>query len=207
MFLVALGVLLFWMIGAHFWLPLPLAYLNTTSAQVSAFCLAHLHESQPVPGEYILIIEGSSVTSRGVNGGALERSLRAAGIPVTVLQLSLSGANHLERLQLLQNFANSLSSSDWNRLRRSRLILGHEVQALYDRDPLLNYGNNPFTSTTLAYSNPDNLPILVNWITNRYDLRELWNRRFDLPLIATQFLYNALRISYLSYATRQTALC
>ena len=197
MFLVALGVLLFWMIGAHFWLPLPLAYLNTTSAQVSAFCLAHLHESQPVPGEYILIIEGSSVTSRGVNGGALERSLRAAGIPVTVLQLSLSGANHLERLQLLQNFANSLSSSDWNRLRRSRLILGHEVQALYDRDPLLNYGNNPFTSTTLAYSNPDNLPILVNWITNRYDLRELWNRRFDLPLIATQFLYNALRISYL----------
>jgi hypothetical protein len=197
MFLVALGVLLFWMVGAHFWLPLPLAYLNTTSAQVTAFCLEHLHESQPVPGEYILIIEGSSVTTRGVNGGALERSLRAAGVPVTVLQLSLSGANHLERLQLLQNFANSLSSSDWNRLRQSRLILGHEVQALYDRDPLLNYGNNPFTPNTLAYSNPDNLPILVNWITNRYDLRELWNRRFELQLIATQFLYNALRISYL----------
>jgi hypothetical protein len=185
------------MVGAHFWLPLPLAYLNTTSAQVTAFCLEHLHESQPVPGEYILIIEGSSVTTRGVNGGALERSLRAAGVPVTVLQLSLSGANHLERLQLLQNFANSLSSSDWNRLRQSRLILGHEVQALYDRDPLLNYGNNPFTPNTLAYSNPDNLPILVNWITNRYDLRELWNRRFELQLIATQFLYNALRISYL----------
>jgi len=33
---------------------------------------------------------------------------------VTVIQLSLSGANHLERLQLLQNFADSLSSSDWN---------------------------------------------------------------------------------------------
>ncbi len=195
--LVALGVSFLWMVGAHFWLPLPLAYLNTTSAQVTSFCLEHLHESQPIPGEYILIIEGSSVTSRGVNGGALERLLRAAGVPVTVLQLSLSGANHLERLQLLQNFANSLSSSDWDRLRQSRLILGHEVQALYDRDPLLNYGNNPFTPTTLAYSNPDNLPILVNWITDRYDLRELWNRRSDLQLLATQFLYNALRISYL----------
>lgn len=196
-FLVATGVLFLWMVGAHFWLPLSLAYLGTTSAQVTAFCVKHLHESQPVPGEYILIIEGSSVTSRGVDGVALERSLRTAGIPVTVIQLSLSGANHLERLQLLQNFANSLSASDWRRLRDSRLILGHEVQALYDRDPLLNYGNNPFTPTTLAYSNPDNLPTLINWITNRYDLRELLNRRSILQLIATQFLYNALRISYL----------
>jgi hypothetical protein len=197
MFLVAMGVLLFWIVWAHFSLPLPLAYLSTTSAQVTAFCVQHLHESQPVPGEYILIIEGSSVTTRGLDGAALERSLRTAGIPVTVIQLSLSGANHLERLQLLQNFANSLSSNDWKRLSESRIILGHEVQALYDRDPLLNYGNNPFTPTTLAYSNPDNLPILINWITERYDLREFWNRRSDLQLIATQFVYNALRISYL----------
>jgi hypothetical protein len=197
MLVAGLVVLLAWMVGAHFWLPLPLAFLNTTSAQVTAFCVEHLHRSRPVPGEYILIIEGSSVTTRGVDGAALERSLRTTGIPVTVIQLSLSGANHLERLQLLQNFADSLSSSDWKRLRESRLILGHEVQALYDRDPLLNYGNNPFTPTTLAYSNPDNLPTLLNWITGRYDLRELWNRRSELQLIATQFLYNALRISYL----------
>jgi hypothetical protein len=197
MLVAGLVVLLVWMVGADFWLPLPLAFLNTTSAQVTAFCVEHLHQSRPVPGEYILIIEGSSVTTRGVDGAALERSLRRAGIPVTVIQLSLSGANHLERLQLLQNFADSLSSSDWKRLRESRLILGHEVQALYDRDPLLNYGNNPFTPTTLAYSNPDNLPTLLNWITGRYDLRELWNRRSELQLIATQFLYNALRISYL----------
>src|SRR6267378_477807 len=197
MLVTGLVVLLVWMVGADFWLPLPLAFLNTTSAQVTAFCVEHLHQSRPVPGEYILIIEGSSVTTRGVDGAALERSLRRAGIPVTVIQLSLSGANHLERLQLLQNFADSLSSSDWKRLRESRLILGHEVQALYDRDPLLNYGNNPFTPTTLAYSNPDNLPTLLNWITGRYDLRELWNRRSELHLIATQFLYNALRISYL----------
>lgn len=197
MLVAGLVVLLVWMVGAHFWLPLPLAFLNTPSAQVTAFCVEHLHQSRPVPGEYILIIEGSSVTTRGVDGLALERSLRSAGIPVIVIQLSLSGANHLERLQLLQNFADSLSSSDWKRLRESRLILGHEVQALYDRDPLLNYGNNPFTPTTLAYSNPDNLPTLLNWITGRYDLRELWNRRSELQLIATQFLYNALRISYL----------
>ncbi len=197
MLVTGLVVLLAWMVGAHFWLPLLLAFLNTTSAQVTAFCVEHLHQSRPVPGEYILIIEGSSVTTRGVDGAALERSLRSAGIPVTVIQLSLSGANHLERLQLLQNFADSLSFSDWKRLRESRLILGHEVQALYDRDPLLNYGNNPFTPTTLAYSNPDNLPTLLNWITGRYDLRELWNRRSELQLIATQFLYNALRISYL----------
>jgi hypothetical protein len=197
MLVAGLVVLLAWMVGAHFWLPLSLAFLNTTSAQVTAFCVEHLHQSRPVPGEYILIIEGSSVTTRGVDGAALERSLRTTGIPVTVIQLSLSGANHLERLQLLQNFADSLSSSDWKRLRESRLILGHEVQALYDRDPLLNYGNNPFTPTTLAYSNPDNLATLLNWITGRYDLRELWNRRSELQLIATQFLYNALRISYL----------
>ena len=197
MLVTGLVVLLVWMVGADFWLPLPLAFLNTTSAQVTAFCIEHLRQSRPLPGEYILIIEGSSVTTRGVDGAALERSLRRAGIPVTVIQLSLSGANHLERLQLLQNFADSLSSSDWKRLRESRLILGHEVQALYDRDPLLNYGNNPFTPTTLAYSNPDNLPTLLNWITGRYDLRELWNRRSELQLIATQFLYNALRISYL----------
>jgi hypothetical protein len=198
-FVAAMVVVLLWMVGAHFWLPLPHAFPNITSARVKAFCVEHLHQSKPVPGEYILIIEGSSVTSRGVDGVALERSLRTAGIPVTVIQLSLSGANHLERLQLLQNFADSLSSVDWKRLRESRLILGHEVQALYDRDPLLNYGNNPFTPTTLAYSNPANLPTLLNWITNRYDLRELWKHRSELQLIATQFLYNALRISYLQH--------
>jgi hypothetical protein len=178
-------------------LPLQSAYRSTPSAQVAAFNVQHLHESQPVPGECILIIEGSSVTVRGVDGAALERSLRAAGFPVTVLQLSLSGANHLERLQLLQNFANSLSSSDWKRLRESRLILGREIQALYDRDPFLNYGNNPFTPITLAYSNPDNLPILLNWITQRFDFRELWNRRSVLQITAIQFSYNALRIGYL----------
>jgi hypothetical protein len=194
--LIAIMVALLWIVGARFWFPLPLAYANTNSAQVAVFCIQHLHESQPVPGEYILILEGSSVTSRGLDGAALERSLRAAGIPATVIQLSMSGANHLERLQLLQNFARLLSAKDWQRLDKSRLILGHEVQALYDRDPLLNYGNNPFTATTLAYSNPDNLPILIDWISKRYDLRELWKRRSDLQLVPTQFLYNALRISY-----------
>jgi hypothetical protein len=197
MFMAAMGVLLLWIIGADFWLPLTAAYFNTPSAQVAAFCVEHLHQTKPVPGEYILIIEGSSVTTRGLDGAALERSLRTAGVPVTVLQLSLSGANHLERLQLLENFANSLSLDDWRRLRESRLIFGHEVQALYDRDPLLNYGENPFTSTTLAYSNPDNLPTLINWIADRYDLPELWHRRSNLQLVATQFLYNALRVSYL----------
>jgi hypothetical protein len=196
-FLAGVSVLLLWFVGVHFLLPLQSAYRSTPSAQVAAFNVQHLHQSQPVPDEYILIIEGSSVTTRGVDGATLERSLRAAGVPVTVIQLSLSGANHLERLQLLQNFADALRPSDWQRLRESRLILGHEVQALYDRDPLLNYGNNPFTPTTLAYSNPDNLPVLVNWILGRYDVRELWHRRSDLQLTGIQFLYNALRISYL----------
>ena len=196
LFLIGMIVILLWMIGVRFWFPLSLAYANTNSAQVAAFCIEHLHETQSVPGEYILILEGSSVTTRGVDGAALERSLRAAGVPATVIQLSMSGANHLERLQLLQNFARLLSAKDWRRLGESRLILGHEVQALYDRDPLLNYGNNPFTATTLAYSNPDNLPILINWISNRYDWRDLWKRRSDLLLVPTQFIYNALRISY-----------
>ena len=73
MLVTGLVVLLVWMVGAHFWLPLPLAFLNTTSAQVTAFCVEHLHQSRPVPGEYILIIEGSSVTSRGVDGAAPKR--------------------------------------------------------------------------------------------------------------------------------------
>ncbi len=196
-FPVAVGVLLLWVVGAHFCLPLSLAYLDTSNARVAAFNVQHLHQSRQVSGEYILIIEGSSLTNHGVDGAALEQSLRASGFPVTVLQLSLSGANHLERLQLLQNFASALSPSDWQRLRQSRLILAHEVQALYDRDPLLNYWNNSFTAQTLGYSNPSNLPILLDWLAHRYDFRELWNRRSYLHLAAIQFLYNALRISYL----------
>ncbi len=37
MLVAGLVVLLAWMVGAHFWLPLLLAFLNTTSAQVTAF--------------------------------------------------------------------------------------------------------------------------------------------------------------------------
>ena len=44
MLVAGLVVLLVWMVGAHFWLPLPLAFLNTTSAQVTAFCVEHLPE-------------------------------------------------------------------------------------------------------------------------------------------------------------------
>ncbi len=201
MFLVAIGVLFLWIVGTHFWLPLPLAYRSTGSAQVAAFCVKHLRESQPIPGEYILIIEGSSATTRGIDGLRLEERLRAAGVRATVLQLCLAGANHLQRMQLLQNFSNALSTQDWERLGKSRLIFCHEVQALYDRDPLLNYYSNAFTAETLAYSNPDNLPTLLKWLMSRYDLRELWNRRYELQLIAVQFLYNALRISYLQNLT------
>jgi len=35
-----------WMLEHTFWLPLSLAFLNTTSAQVTAFCVEHLHQSR-----------------------------------------------------------------------------------------------------------------------------------------------------------------
>src|SRR5258708_28679830 len=45
--LIGIGVLLLWMIGAHFFLPLSLAYRGTPSAQLAAFCIEHLHQSPP----------------------------------------------------------------------------------------------------------------------------------------------------------------
>jgi len=87
-------------------------------------------------GRPIILLEGSSLTTYGVNGEMIENLLGKRGMPVTVLQLSSPGANHYERLKMISEFLKSLSADELEKLKASRVLLLREVLREYDENPL-----------------------------------------------------------------------
>jgi len=127
--------------------PLEPSYRSALSSRVAFSALAKLKSVQGQPlASYIFLIEGSSVTSRGIDGEAIERYLRKEGISAMVIQLSLDGANHIEHYEILRQFCSQLTPDLWHRIRGSTVVLCHEVEAIYDYDPLNNIRQNFFTT-------------------------------------------------------------
>ena len=99
----------------------------------------------------VLIIEGSSATSYGINGRALEQILIDHGRPVTVLQLSMLGASHIERLFMLQLFFQELGKQHQQELRQAPTILLSEVLESYDQEPLFSFRHRDYTNRSIEF--------------------------------------------------------
>lgn len=126
--------------------------------------VAHLLSVKDWQKKPVLIIEGSSTTAYGVNGRALERELTEHGRPVTVLQFSMLGASHFERLFMLQLFFQELGKQHLQELRQAPTILLSEVLESYDQEPLFTFRHRGYTNRSIEFLSPWNA--YLTWKTS-----------------------------------------
>jgi hypothetical protein len=191
------AVCLVWLVALNLFAPLKPSYPDAATTRVVEFGRDRLKQDERSLGQYVFVIEGSSPTSRAIDGDELEMQLRSAGISASVIQIALDGANHVERLQILREFVRELSATEIERLKRSHVILCREVEYYYDRDPFNKVESNAFTDRTLSYINLQNLPEIIGW----FGLNSHWIgliRKRDLvgSMIAME-AFNLFRVGYL----------
>ena len=134
------------------WLP------DTTATRVAKGALVDLRHALRDPAlRTIVFIDGGSYPARGLNGERLEQDLaRATGGAVAVIQMSLPGANHFERLSMYDEFVGLLSRPEIEAIRTKKVVLMLERQAGYDQDPLAQFEKNRHTDRAYGYLTPVN---------------------------------------------------
>ena len=118
----------------------------------------------------ILIIEGSSIATFGIDNREVEAALAARGWDLVVLEFALPAANHFERTFLLEAFFRSLPSADREKIRRARVVLLKEVFDIYDRNPLCLFEKEEYQERGKVYMNPANA--LKSWTSYASSLPE-----------------------------------
>jgi hypothetical protein len=114
----------------------------------------HLLKHKGWQGHPVIILVGSSATQYGVNGLALEQLLSQAGLPVTVLQFSISGANHFERLFMLRLFLQEIGAEHREELKKAPTLLLDEVFDAYDQSPLYLFKKEAYTQRAITWFEP-----------------------------------------------------
>ena len=103
----------------------------------------------------LMILEGSSVTEFGINQELLQKKLQEQGIDVTIVKLALPGANHFERLFMMQMFLTKLASlSHHHEIEAIPVILMSEVFETYDQNPLNLFLKESHTQRSLVWLEP-----------------------------------------------------
>lgn len=103
----------------------------------------------------VIILVGSSATQYGINGHLLEQSLTNAGYPTTVLQFSLSGANHFERLFMLQLFLKEIGEENRKKLQKAPTLMLCEVFNAYDESPLYLFKKEAYSQRAITWFEPN----------------------------------------------------
>lgn len=106
------------------------------------------------PGRVVIVIEGASWSSRGIDGARLEMRLREQGIDADVVQVTLPAANHFERDYLLRTLSQSLESDQLDRLSDTKLMLLREISQDYLENPIAQVERNLYTDRVYAYAAP-----------------------------------------------------
>jgi hypothetical protein len=124
---------------------------NSQTSQVLAYAIRELAEAHE---PNVLLVDGGSYVQRGLDAELLERDLAELGYRVRVVRLSLTGANHFERLQLYEDITARLPRG----VKQSpRWIFMIEVQEGYDVQPLAQFENNQDTARAYHYLTPINV--------------------------------------------------
>lgn len=114
----------------------------------------HLLQQKKWQEHPVILFIGSSATQYGVNGKMLEQFLADAGLPVTVLQFSLSGANHFERLFMLRLFLEKIGAQHREELKKAPTIMLCEVFDAYDESPLYLFKKEAYTRRAITWFEP-----------------------------------------------------
>ncbi len=112
-------------------------YPDSRSMCVTEGLTAHLRSQKNWNTKPIIILEGGSLTFYGVDGGLIERNLKAREMGCTVLEFASPGANHFERLKMFKEFIACLTPTERQMFRDARVLLLREVCREYDCSPIL----------------------------------------------------------------------
>ncbi len=114
----------------------------------------HLLSTKNWQKKPVIILEGTSATAYGINGRLLEKLLAAQGVDATVLQFSLVGANHFERLWMLELFFQKIGKQHCEELKSAPTILLSEVFDAYDKEPLYLFKKEAYSHRAIAWTTP-----------------------------------------------------
>ncbi len=113
----------------------------------------------------LIIIDGGSWAARGIDGDYLQSILKSEGYEVTLVQLTLPGANHFERYNLHNQFLNHALELDANYLREANVVLLRELHRGYDKHPLAQFPQNTLANRNVAYLSPSNTVAAIRaWV-------------------------------------------
>ena len=151
----------------------------------------------------ILIIEGSSIATFGIDNREVEAALAARGWDPVVLEFALPAANHFERTFLLEAFFRSLPRADREKIRKARVVQLKEVFDIYDRNPLCLFEKEEYQERGKVYMNPSNaLQAWRAYASSLPDGMPLWERVSGLfkygNLIGERLLMNRFGAGALS---------
>jgi hypothetical protein len=156
--------------------------------------------------DLLVLVNGGSLSMRGLDGRRLQVGLtRALKLRVSVVQLSLAGANHLEREAILRRIRATLNRDQVERLRQLPVIVLWEVHDGYDMDPLSQFDEN--LGTARAYGYMDWRTALV-WgrvvVSSGSRLRE--SAIHDTPEVLRHVAISSLGIGALRWRVPQSSL-
>ena len=186
----------FWLVIINLSLPLPKSYPDSPAPGLVLQAVQKLDREALAGIQYVVVVEGSSVTMNGLDGERVQRILTQHGIPSLVIQLSFAGANHAERYEYLKEFMEALRPDQVDALRRVKLVLCREVELGYDKNPLDNFLRNGSTGRSLRYLDPPNVPMIFSWLALKY--RPItWIREHTLLAnLAGCELFNLFHVGY-----------
>lgn len=129
------------------------ARVDAESTRLVMHSLPGLRAALADPGtELLVVVNGASVTARGVDGSLLQTRLRhRTGLAVAVVQVSLAGANHIERQAIARSLVDGLSSAERARLAAIPMVVLWEVHRGYDTELLAQFSENRGTARAFAY--------------------------------------------------------
>jgi hypothetical protein len=185
-----------WLLIINLAMPLPKSYPDSPAPGLVLKAVQKLDPGALAGIQYVVVVEGSSVTMNGLDGERVQRVLLQNGIPSLVVQLSFAGANHAERYEYLKEFMDALRPDQVDALRRVKVVLCREVELGYDKNPVDNFLRNGSTGRSLRYLDPPNVPIIFSWLALKY--RPItWIREHTLLTNLTGcVLFNLFRVGY-----------
>jgi hypothetical protein len=191
--LVPLGL---WLLAVNVWMPAPKTYLDSPAPGLVLKAKQKL-DAQDLAGiQYVILVEGSSLTWNGFDGNRVETVLTEHGIPALVLQFSYAGANHPERYQFLKEFVRALRPDQLDALRRTKVILCREVEVGYDTNPLRGFLKNGSTGRSMRYLGPDNVPVVFSWLALKFGAIDWFKKHNLLTDLAGCGLFNLFHVGY-----------
>lgn len=124
------------------------------------------------PDRTVLIAVGASRTHFGLRRAELEKALAESGIDVAVIKLTVPGADHFQRLEMLRRFTRRVR--DLGRPMPRRLIAMFEVQKNYDTVPLTLWRalRQAWSPEALESTQAHNGPVLLGSYVSSSQIRD-----------------------------------